>query len=60
MQTISETLWHELIDNSVSEIEELTEALIENKNPTVCRAIQNEIDELNSALDTIGIWNILH
>lgn len=50
----------EIIDNTVQEYNELMQALQKEKNPTICRAIQNEIDELRSALDTIRISNTLN
>lgn len=51
---------NELIDETVNNYNELLEELLKTKNPLVCEAIQNQIDEIRSALDTIGIWNLLH
>lgn len=51
---------NELIDETVNNYNELLNELLKTKNPLVCEAIQLQIDDIRSALDTIGIWNILH
>lgn len=51
---------NDLIDATIQEEQELVEQLQYQTHPLVCEAIQNQIDELRAALNTITIWNVIH